>query len=245
MAFYKYLYIYNKKKMDNIITYIYVLVDPRTNLVKYVGKTINPKMRFRTYIKQAKSGKRNNLVINWVKSLLKENLLPKMEIIDSIEGEWEWLEVYWISQFKTWGFNLKNMTDGGDANPMNNPDVRLKISNHMKNIIRDDEWGSNISLAKKGVKIHSKEQIKKYSNDNSGNGNPMYNKKHTTDALEKMKLPVLQYTLDGNFIKEWSSAADIERETDMLARSINRCAKGDRPSAYGYKWEYKNKKGRG
>ncbi len=231
--------------INNIVTYIYVLIDPRTNLVKYVGKTINPKIRFRTYIKQAKKGKRNNLVINWVKSLLKSDLEPKMEIIDEIEGEWEWLEQYWISQFRVWGFELKNMTDGGDANPMDNPEVRLKISNHMKNLIRGDEWCNNISLAKKDVKIHSKEQIMKYSDDNSGDGNPMYNKKHTIAALQKMKLSVLQYSLDGEFIKEWSSAADIERETKMLARSINRCAKGDRATAYGYTWEYKNKKGRG
>ncbi len=228
-----------------MIIYIYTLSDPTTNIVKYVGKTINPKIRYRTYIKQAKNGTRNNLVINWVKSLLKLDLKPNMEIIDEIDGEWEWLEQYWISQFKTWGFTLKNMTEGGDANPMDNLDVRIKISNHMKNIFRNDEWGKNISISKKGVKIHSDEQKLKYSKNNSGEGNPMYNKKHTNEALSKMKLVVLQYTLDGEFIREWKSAADVERETNMLARSINRCAKGDRATAYGYLWSYKNKKGRG
>jgi group I intron endonuclease len=231
--------------MKTIKTYIYILIDPRDNLIKYVGKTINPSVRFNTYIKQAKKGKRNNLVINWVKSLLKLDLKPNMEIMDEIDGEWEWLEQYWISQFKTWGFTLKNMTEGGDANPMDNLDVRIKISNHMKNIFRNDEWGKNISISKKGVKIHSDEQKLKYSKNNSGEGNPMYNKKHTNEALSKMKLVVLQYTLDGEFIREWKSAADVERETNMLARSINRCAKGDRATAYGYLWSYKNKKGRG
>ena len=79
---------------------------------------------------------------------------------------------------------------------------------------------------------------------NSGNRNPMHGKKHTNNALSKMKLPVLQYTLNDEFITEWPSAADIERETAMSARSINRCAKGDRMTAYGFKWVYKNKKGR-
>lgn len=228
-----------------MITYIYTLSDPTTNIVKYVGKTINPKMRYRTYIKQAKNGTRNNLVINWVKSLLKNNLEPKLEIIDEIDGSWEWLEQYWISQFKTWGFKLKNMTDGGDSNPMDDPEVRLKVSNHMKTLIKSPKWCENISKAKKGVSIHSDKQKNIYSKMNTGDGNPMFNKKHTLESLNKMKIPVLQYTLSGDFIKEWSSAADIERETDMLARSINRCAKGDRPTAYGFKWEYKNKKGRG
>jgi group I intron endonuclease len=228
-----------------MITYIYTLSDPNTNIVKYVGKTINPKIRFRTYIKQAKKGKRNNLVINWVKSLLKNNMEPKMEIIDEIDGPWEWLEQYWISQMKAWGFKLKNMTDGGDSNPMDNLQNRVKVSNHMKNLIKSSEWCENISKSKKGVPVHSDEQKDKYSKMNSGEGNPMFNKKHTNESLKKMKLPVLQYSLEGEFIKEWESAADVERETDMLARSINRCAKGDRATAYGYLWSYKNKKGRG
>ena len=74
----------------------------------------------------------------------------------------------------------------------------------------------------------------------------MFNKKHTNKALSKMKLPILQYSLENIFIKEWLSAVDIEHEnSNMLARSINRCAKGDRETAYGFKWVYKNKKGRG
>ena len=227
-----------------MITYIYTLSDPTTNIVKYVGKTINPKIRYRTYIKQAKNGTRNNLVINWVKSLLNNNEEPIMEIIDETDGPWEWLEQYWISQFKTWGFKLKNMTDGGDSNPMNNYEVRLKISNHMKTIIRNDEWSKNISISKKGVKIHSDEQKIKYSEKNSGINNPMFGRTHTENSLLKMKLPILQYTLSGDLIQEWPSAADVARMTDMLAKSINRCAKGDRATAYGYKWVYKNKKGR-
>jgi group I intron endonuclease len=222
-----------------MITYIYTLSDPTTNIVKYVGKTINPKMRYRTYIKQAKNGTRNNLVVNWVKSILKQELEPKMEIIDEVEGEWEWLEQYWIGQFKTWGFTLKNMTHGGDANPMDNPEIRLKISNHMKTLVKSPKWCENISKSKTGVPIHTNEQKNIYRKMNSGNGNPMYGKKHTEIAVKKMSKVVLQYSLDGTFIKEWSSAADVERNTTMLARSINRCAKGDRPTAYGFKWLYK------
>lgn len=225
--------------------YIYTLSDPITNIVKYVGKSINPKDRLRCHIKDAKTKRRNNLSCNWIKSLLNKGLEPKMDIIDETYGEWEWLEIYWIEQFKVWGFKLKNITSGGDYNPMSNPISRKKVSDKLKNIPKSQKHKDKISQTKIGVSIHTEEQKVKYSEMNSGINNPMYNKKHTTDTLEKMKLTVLQYNLDGDFIKEWASAADIERETDMLARSINRCAKGSRPTAYGYKWEYKNKKGRG
>jgi hypothetical protein len=169
-----------------------------------------------------------------------------MDIIDETYGAWEWLEIYWISQFKTWGFNLKNITDGGDYNPMTNPISRKKVSDKLKGVSKSQIHKAKISESKLGVSVHSDEQKESYSKSNSGDGNPMFNKKHTNEALSKMKLSVLQYSLDNIFIKEWPSAVDIESENNnMLARSINRCAKGDRETAYGFKWVYKNKKGRG
>ena len=49
--------------------------------------------------------------------------------------------------------------------------------------------------------------------------------------------PILQFDLDGNFIREWSSATDVGREVKC---NICNCLKGKRPSAYGYIWKYKN-----
>lgn len=228
------------------LIYIYTLSDPSTNTVKYIGKTVDIKQRYKDHIKVAKSTNIHTPNINWVRSLINEGKQPIMEIIDEIDCDWEWLEQYWISQFKTWGFNLKNITDGGDTNPMNNPTSRKKVSDKLKGVAKSQEHNDKISKSKLGVSIHSEEQKRKYSENHRGGGNPMFGVKHNKSSLLKMKIPVLQYDLDGNFIKEWTSAADIQRENNsMLAKSINRCAKGNRATAYGYKWEYKNKKGRG
>jgi group I intron endonuclease len=225
--------------------YIYTLSHPITGVVKYIGKSIDPKDRLRGHIRDARTKRRDNLSSNWIKSLLKEGLEPKMDIIDEIDGEWEWLEQYWISQFKSWGFVLKNTTDGGDYNPMTSPIARKKVSDAMKKIEKTPEWCANISKGKKGKKVHTDEQKVNYSLMNSGEGNPMFGKKHNKKSLSKMKIKVHQYSLDGDFIKTWDSAADVDRETEWKARSINRCAKGDRKTAYGYIWIYENKKGRG
>ena len=48
--------------------------------------------------------------------------------------------------------------------------------------------------------------------------------------------PILQYSLDGNFIREWSSATDVGLEVQS---NICQCLKGRIKSAYGYKWVYK------
>ena len=49
--------------------------------------------------------------------------------------------------------------------------------------------------------------------------------------------PILQYDLDGNFIREWPSATDVGKE---FRKGINNCLKGRAKTSYGYIWRYKN-----
>ena len=49
--------------------------------------------------------------------------------------------------------------------------------------------------------------------------------------------PVLQFTLDGEFVREWECAADVRREVN---KHINHCLKGKVKTAYGFVWKYKN-----
>ena len=48
--------------------------------------------------------------------------------------------------------------------------------------------------------------------------------------------PILQYTMDGEFVREWQCAADVGREA---SRNILHCLKGRTKSAYNYFWVYK------
>ena len=53
---------------------------------------------------------------------------------------------------------------------------------------------------------------------------------------------VIQKTKEGEFVKEWGSVNQIQRETPYLASSIFSCCKGRLKTAYGYLWEYKDGK---
>jgi hypothetical protein len=94
-------------------TYIYTLEHPITKEVKYVGKTNNTKRRLHYH--WAVGHKSNNKLGQWLKSLKTQKIKPNLNIIDETDNEWIWLEQYWISQFKTWGFDLKNHTEGGEG----------------------------------------------------------------------------------------------------------------------------------
>lgn len=50
---------------------------------------------------------------------------------------------------------------------------------------------------------------------------------------------VLQFDLDGTFIREWTSIKNIERELQFLHTAIGNCLKGRSNTSYGFIWKYK------
>lgn len=49
---------------------------------------------------------------------------------------------------------------------------------------------------------------------------------------------VLQLNVDGTLIREWACSRDIFLQTGMSDWSISECCRGNRKTAYGYKWRY-------
>ena len=56
---------------------------------------------------------------------------------------------------------------------------------------------------------------------------------------ERISKPVLQFDLNDNFIKEFPSAMQVERELGFGQGNICNCCKGRCKTAYGYIWKYK------
>lgn len=59
-------------------------------------------------------------------------------------------------------------------------------------------------------------------------------------AVKKTNKPVEQYTKDGQFVKEYPSAIEAERQTGISSANICTCCKGRLKTAGGYIWKYKN-----
>ena len=52
---------------------------------------------------------------------------------------------------------------------------------------------------------------------------------------------IVQYDLQGNFIKEWDSITDAETQLDLFDSGIVRCCQGKQKQCGGYIWKYKEK----
>lgn len=55
-----------------------------------------------------------------------------------------------------------------------------------------------------------------------------------------LRVPILQYDLDGNFIREWNSVAEAQKYYGLLwPSSIIKCCNGKGKTAKNFKWKYK------
>lgn len=102
-------------KNVNEITKIYVLKDPDSHEVRYVGKTVQSLIaRLGQHIYDSKSKKNHRAY--WIQKLVSGGKLPLIEEIDSCSwGDSAALETFYIAKYKAEGANLINQTEGGEG----------------------------------------------------------------------------------------------------------------------------------
>ncbi len=145
---------------------IYVLKNPRTDEVRYVGWTSRSvKTRLKAHLDEAvRVGRRRGSHKNrWVLSLLSIGLKPKLEVIETGSGpEWGEAERRWIATFRAANANLLNRSDGGEGNPgcLFSEEARKKISETAKSWKRSPEhmakWSEAARKANTGRKRNPK-----------------------------------------------------------------------------------------
>lgn len=62
---------------------------------------------------------------------------------------------------------------------------------------------------------------------------------HYGTAIQRISKPVYQYTLDGEFVKEWQSAHEIERQLGYHSSAISKVCRGIKNKHKGFIWKYK------
>lgn len=140
---------------------VYVLSDPETDEVRYVGKTeYGLKMRLAGHLRKSKLQISNHRTA-WIKSILARGLKPVIEPLEEFEspdGVYE-AEQFWVEQFRALGFRLVNATDGGPGSTgrIMSEETRRKISIGRigiaapnKGIPHTEETKRKISIAKTG-----------------------------------------------------------------------------------------------
>lgn len=124
--------------------YIYKLIDPRNNEVRYIGKTINIKRRYKQHLYD----KRKSHKSSWVQSLRNEKLKPILELLETCDiDNWKERENYWIKQFN----NLTNLKEGGGSDYIRTTSDETKEKMRLKYTGRklSQDWKDNIKESTK------------------------------------------------------------------------------------------------
>jgi group I intron endonuclease len=180
--------------------FIYKLIDPISNEIRYVGKTKNTLTKRLYEHLTVRNLKPNNHKNNWIKLLLSLNVKPKIELIEIVNANnWIQKEIYWINYFRENGYNLTNTSNGGEGSfgyKMSQESIKKSLETRQKNntLTRSEDCKKAISQSKLGT-THSKEQTE-----------------HVANFLRKT---ILQYDLEQNIIKEWFGIRKCAKELNL------------------------------
>lgn len=230
---------------------IYTLSNPINNEIRYVGKTIESlNERLRKHL----IDKRRNHKSNWVKSLINVGLKPKIELIEECDiNDWNWLEKYWIEQFRAWGFNLTNICEGGRGSNgfKHSKETIEKLRNNSlgnKNrvgIKHTNESKIKMRLSHLNVKLSEehKKSIRQSKIGISCGVGRKHTKKHKLNikkgVINKIGKKIYQLDLSENIIDEWDSISLASEALNIPASNIVNVCKGNRKTARGFKFKYK------
>lgn len=251
------------------ISYIYILVDPITKHIRYVGQSVKPKKRLSDHISFSKNHDTSyDHVHNWIKSMLKKNRIPIMIVIDECNvSKIDDLEKYYIAYYKNKGYKLTNILNGGQGKfsystaaiermRINSTKIRTIYGIDIKNqnVTKYDSttdvciqlgWvGRQQGKVKKccdGINKTMKGFIFVWEKD--------FDKSSIEDIIkERIKniqhKQVLQYDSDGNLIAEHISLSRAAKSINTHPVLISNCCnnKPKYKSVKNFQWRWKNDK---
>lgn len=224
----------------------------------YIGITsMPPKVRWSAGYKDCKAFHRAIQKYGW-ENIKSEVLFTGLSREEAFAKEIELIDKY-NSTNSDFGYNISK---GGKAPLLGlpvSPETRAKLSKRSKEKWSETPYhnahsGHNAYWYGKHHSEVSLRKIKEHHPDQSGVNHPMYGKKHTASAKKKMSdaktgkyirgenwhaKPVVQFTLDGDYVATYACMEDAAEATQSHASNIRKVILGERKQAGGYKWQDK------
>jgi len=224
------------------MTGIYKITSP--NGMIYIGQSINIMERFKTYRRMHLKGQ-VKLLNSFKKYGVNKHVFEILEIcsIDELDNK----EIHYSQIFDSVnplkGLNIRPCGRGKGPLP---DSVKQKISQSNKGKIVSTETRDKIrktlmgntpwNKGKKGFQQAWNKGIRINENTRKKLSN-LYKGKIGSESLSAKK--IIQMDLKNNFIAEFNGAREIERIFGFKCAVINRASRGERITAYDFKWKYK------
>ena len=199
-------------KKDTFCVYKHTAPNGKT----YVGITsINPQRRWN-------NGTGYSAQPLFYRAILKygwENIEHEVVCSGLTQEEASSLEKELIAKYKSndsrFGYNITSGGFGGATGYKNSDETRKKKSESAK-----VAWDRPSKHPKKLPVVNGVKQRKGYT------------------GLGHKKTPIVQKTLDGEYVRTWNSMCEIEKTLGIPTGRMSECCHGKRLSTQGYKWSF-------
>lgn len=155
--------------------FIYGLKDPRTDEIRYIGKTNDCVVRLKYHRGHCKTGTTHK--DNWLVGLKAAGYEPDMVVLEETQTDPQAYEreQYWIEYGRHQGWRLTNHTDGGEGTPGYRwtDEQRAAFSAKKKGVKFSDEHRAALSFAQK-ERLEREKHVRK-------------GVKHKPESIEKMR----------------------------------------------------------
>jgi hypothetical protein len=223
--------------MKSDIAYIYVLYDEEEpDIIRYVGKTINPKSRISSHISESKKST-SNYRLKWIRKLIDCGKKPKMKIVKICNLEdFSIYEEFYIKKYAS--EKLTNSDETGHGSINRKLDIikssikkisrcvycyklngeYIKKYNSVREASRKLELShANISKCCNGIFKHTGGYIFKYEKCNSI---------EPIKYANAMKRCVVEIDIDDNILNKWVSISECSKQTNIDPGNISKCCNG-------------------
>ena len=148
---------------------------------------------------------------------VEKNLVPKVNNYGRL-----WVELFMNGKKKQFLIH-RLVAMAFIPNPNNLPQINHIDENPKNNVVDNLEWCTG------------EYNVKYFYERHPGHAK---NRKSSEKYNRRLNKPVNQIDENGNVVKCWEDSRTITRETGKNQWSIIQCCKGERHTAYGFRWQY-------
>jgi group I intron endonuclease len=226
---------------------IYKITNPKGKV--YIGQSINIDKRFYQY----QTPKKERTGVKILNSLIKYGIENhNFDILEECNiNELNQKEIYWIKYFNTTADGL-NIELGGKGFPRSD-ETKEKIRKNKigKNTKKIKQYSLNNQYIKTWNSIVEAERV-----FGMGIKSVLNKSKFTAGGFiwlyeyeilppnykiptHKNTKPIIQYSLDGEVVKDWKSLTQVQKVLGFNKNNISNTLTGKSKTAFGYIWKYK------
>ena len=224
------------EKLTCELAYIYGLIDPRNNEIRYIGKTINPDSRLESHLLESKNTNIKNYRVKWLRKLTRLELKPKIIFLKTCPSDE--FEKYETEYIKIYSNNrLTNSDETGQGNKNRKRDVLDRQSESRGRKVYQYDLEGNFIKEYRSVRTAAKElnlnhaNISRCCNDISKHAGG-YIFRYEKVKVEKVENPnsvkkmVIEIDKNGFEIGRWTSIMECSRLTGLDNSNISRVCNG-------------------